>query len=144
MKLKYYLRGLGMGILFATIIMAISSALHKNDISDEEIIKRAEKLGMVKVEATEDENGLWGSTENMNSEDVPSTESKPQNEESTQSEEKKEPSSEKKPSSDKDKDKDKDRQSVRSAYYFCKIFSVYKISYYFSAYNIDNLLYIIS
>lgn len=71
MKLKYYLRGLGMGILFATIIMTISSAIHKNDISDEEIIKRAQKLGMVMTEDTQKDNSLWGSTENTETSAIP-------------------------------------------------------------------------
>ena len=48
MKLKYYLRGLGLGILFTTIVLTI--AFHngqKESLSDEEIIKRAGQLGMV-------------------------------------------------------------------------------------------------
>ncbi len=49
MKLKYYLRGIGVGILFATIILSVSfHASSKTQISDEKIIKRAEELGMVK------------------------------------------------------------------------------------------------
>ena len=71
MKLKYYLRGLGMGILFATIIMTISSVIHKNDISDEEIIKRAQKLGMVMSENSENDNSLWGSTEDTEANALP-------------------------------------------------------------------------
>ncbi|MDO5128120.1 MAG: hypothetical protein Q4D54_10320, partial [Eubacteriales bacterium] len=52
MKLKYFLRGLGSGILFATIIMLaayLTSGGYK--LSDKEIKDRAKKLGM--VEATE-------------------------------------------------------------------------------------------
>ncbi len=49
MKLKYYLRGVGAGILFATIILSVSYQVSsKARLSDAEIIKRAEKLGMVK------------------------------------------------------------------------------------------------
>ncbi len=44
MKIKYYLRGLGTGILFATIIMFISYSYR---MSDSQIKKEAEKLGMV-------------------------------------------------------------------------------------------------
>lgn len=58
MKLKYYLRGLGMGIIFATLIMTISSVIHNNNLSEETIIKEAEKLGMVMPEE-ESESGLW-------------------------------------------------------------------------------------
>lgn len=46
MKLKYYLRGLGLGVIFTTVILAISFGIHGKDISDEEIVSRAEKLGM--------------------------------------------------------------------------------------------------
>ncbi len=66
MKLKYYLRGLGMGILFATIIMTISSVIHNNNLTDEYIIKEAKKLGMVMANETESE-GLFGGTENSDS-----------------------------------------------------------------------------
>ncbi len=45
MKLKYYMRGLGIGILLATLILSISNT--KKNLTDEEIIARAEKLGMV-------------------------------------------------------------------------------------------------
>lgn len=53
MKLKYFLRGLGAGIVFATLIMLVAymtSGGYK--LSDDEIIKRAEKLGMVMEEKT--------------------------------------------------------------------------------------------
>lgn len=46
MKLKYYLRGLGLGVIFTTVILAISFGIHGKEISDEEIVSRAEKLGM--------------------------------------------------------------------------------------------------
>ncbi|MGB8452127.1 MAG: PT domain-containing protein [Anaerocolumna sp.] len=49
MKLKYYLRGVGAGILFATIILSVSYHVSsKSQLSDTEIIKKAEGLGMVK------------------------------------------------------------------------------------------------
>lgn len=50
MKFKYYLRGLGLGILFTTLVLTISFSLHKDEISDDEIIARAKKLGMVMKE----------------------------------------------------------------------------------------------
>lgn len=60
MKLKYYLRGLGMGIIFATLILMISGAIHNNNLSEEEIIQEAKKLGMVMEEETEKVTGaLW-------------------------------------------------------------------------------------
>lgn len=50
MKLKYYLRGLGIGIIVTTIILAISFSGRKEEISDEEVIARATQLGMVMQE----------------------------------------------------------------------------------------------
>lgn len=61
MKLKYYLRGLGMGIIFATLVLTVSSVIHNNNLSDEKIIAEAKKLGMVMPEETEtSQGGLWG------------------------------------------------------------------------------------
>jgi hypothetical protein len=48
MKLKYYMRGLGIGIILTTLLIAIGNP--KKEISDQEVIKRAEALGMVKQE----------------------------------------------------------------------------------------------
>lgn len=45
MKLKYHMRGLGIGIILTTLILTISNA--NNKISDKEIMKRAKALGMV-------------------------------------------------------------------------------------------------
>lgn len=53
MKFKYYLRGLSIGILVTVIIIAVSSALHKDELSDDEIIARAKELGMVMAEDVE-------------------------------------------------------------------------------------------
>lgn len=47
MKLKYYLRGLGIGILVSTIILMIAFSRHPREMSDQEIISRAQELGMV-------------------------------------------------------------------------------------------------
>lgn len=44
MKLKYFIRGLGIGIIFATVVMMIAVSFHTNDANT---IKRAKKLGMV-------------------------------------------------------------------------------------------------
>ena len=71
MKFKYYLRGLGIGILISTIILSISFAMKKNDLSDDEIIARAKELGMVMEDtgkdtipkATETEDEIPKSTE---------------------------------------------------------------------------------
>lgn len=50
MKLKYYLRGLGIGIIVTTIILMISFSGREEEISDEEVIARAGQLGMVMPE----------------------------------------------------------------------------------------------
>ena len=50
MKLKYYLRGLGIGIIITTIIMMIAYSGYTKELTDEEIIARAEALGMVMEE----------------------------------------------------------------------------------------------
>ena len=53
MKLKYYLRGLGIGIIVTTILLMIAFALHKPTMSDADIIARAKQLGMVMPEDEE-------------------------------------------------------------------------------------------
>ncbi len=50
MKLKYYLRGLGIGIILTTIILMIAFSRHTDNLSNEEIIKRAQELGMIMPE----------------------------------------------------------------------------------------------
>lgn len=52
MKLKFYLRGLAIGILFSTIVYAVTSFGDKATLSNAEIIKRAQALGMVMQEDT--------------------------------------------------------------------------------------------
>lgn len=46
MELKYYLRGLGLGIVITAIIMGITSS-RSRAMTDEEIIARAKQLGMI-------------------------------------------------------------------------------------------------
>lgn len=80
MKLKYYLRGLGMGILFATIVMTVSSVVHNNNLSEEKIIKEAKKLGMIMPETEDDgTGGLWATKEDT--EDVIDTETETETQE---------------------------------------------------------------
>ncbi len=61
MRLKYYIRGIGIGITFATLLLTISfyfgkDSLAKEQLSDAEIIKRATELGMVMTEEGLEEN----------------------------------------------------------------------------------------
>jgi hypothetical protein len=46
-KNKYYMRGIGVGILVCALILSISRLNTKTDITDEEIISRARALGMI-------------------------------------------------------------------------------------------------
>lgn len=48
MKLKYYLRGMGIGVIITTLILMVAFHLHQNEpLSDDEIRARAEQMGMV-------------------------------------------------------------------------------------------------
>ena len=46
MKLRYYLRGLGVGILVTAVIMTVALS-KKQPMTDDEVIKRAKELGMI-------------------------------------------------------------------------------------------------
>lgn len=68
MRIKYYIRGIGIGIIFATLVLTISfyfgkGSFAKEKLSDEEIIERATELGMV-MEATTEESTEEGTDEN--------------------------------------------------------------------------------
>lgn len=56
MNLKYYLRGLGIGIIVTALIMGISMGGQKEPLSDEEIKMRASELGMVEESMTLEDN----------------------------------------------------------------------------------------
>jgi hypothetical protein len=47
MKLKYYLRGMGIGIILTAIVMGFALGGRKATVSDAEVIERAKVLGMV-------------------------------------------------------------------------------------------------
>lgn len=54
MKKKYFLRGLGTGIVFTAVILMIATAgKNKNTMTDKEVIKKAYELGMVEKEQVE-------------------------------------------------------------------------------------------
>uniref|UniRef100_UPI004056C133 hypothetical protein n=1 Tax=Agathobacter sp. TaxID=2021311 RepID=UPI004056C133 len=55
MKLKYYLRGIGVGIIAATIILTVSAMGHNHNLTEEQIMEEALKLGMVMPESTQNE-----------------------------------------------------------------------------------------
>ena len=52
MKLKYYLRGMGIGIILTAIVMGFALGGRKTTISDAEVIERAKALGMVDASGT--------------------------------------------------------------------------------------------
>ena len=47
MKLKYYLRGLGIGIIVTAVIMGVSSGGKQTEMTEAQIIAKAKELGMV-------------------------------------------------------------------------------------------------
>ena len=49
MNLKYYLRGLGIGIVVSTLLVGIAAKNQNETLSDEEIRQRASELGMVEA-----------------------------------------------------------------------------------------------
>lgn len=77
MKLKYYLRGLGIGIIVTTVILMISFGKREAKLSDEEIISRAEVLGMVMPEESSE-------TEETETDVLPESEQDPEIPEDTQ------------------------------------------------------------
>lgn len=86
MKKKYFVRGLGIGIIFGALIMlAAYMTSGKGSISDDEVIKRAQELGMVKQseyvlesdvtsEETTAEQTTEAATEKVTTEAPPTTE----------------------------------------------------------------------
>lgn len=73
MRIKYYLRGIGCGIIFSVVIMSIAMGNRgKTQISDAEVIQRAKQLGMVEADdkGKEDKNNLEAATEIETEEDV--------------------------------------------------------------------------
>ncbi len=50
MKLKYYLRGMGIGIILTAIVMGFALGGRKATLSDAEIIQRAKALGMTEAD----------------------------------------------------------------------------------------------
>ena len=53
LKFKYFLRGLGTGIIFATLVCFVAfNTSGSKEISDKEVIERARKLGMVEEKSS--------------------------------------------------------------------------------------------
>ncbi len=94
MKLKYYMRGIGIGVIFATLVLTISfyfgrTAFSSKEMTDEEIIEKATELGMVmpEDEASEDQDNEEETTvegEDVTSEEQPTEEVAPEETEETE------------------------------------------------------------
>ena len=63
MKLKYYLKGIGVGIIFATFVLAISFAFNGDKMSEQEIVEAAMELGMVWPSSQKDDETTSAPTE---------------------------------------------------------------------------------
>ena len=51
MKLMYFLRGVGVGIVFCALILFVAYKTNPVKMSDEDVIKKAKELGMVEADA---------------------------------------------------------------------------------------------
>ena len=72
MKLKYYLRGMGIGIILTAIVMGFALGGRKGAISDAEVIERAKALGMVDPNSgvlTQPTNGDTGNEDDSSTSD---------------------------------------------------------------------------
>ena len=90
MELKYYLRGLGLGIIVTAIIMAVVSP-GSQKMTDAEVIRRAKQLGMTEEKVLSDSAAKKedASNEDASSEDASSEAGSPdENEEQPQEKEK--------------------------------------------------------
>ena len=111
MKLKYYMRGLGIGIVVAAVLMGIALGGDKERLSDDEIMARAKALGMVESSVLADLN-KEKETEN-NPENDTQSEAEDKTQEPSQDEPVKEPQSEQQtdPEEEQQSEPEKEQQS---------------------------------
>ena len=96
MKLKYYLRGLAVGILVTTVVLMIAGKGHGTTMTDDEVIARAKQLGMVMEDSkTGDKEDLFSGKDNQK-EDTESTQSTEKQEQKTENKNDSKPSDESK------------------------------------------------
>lgn len=69
MKLKYYLRGLGIGIVVTVFIM-MAALGNKQPMTDEEVMARAKELGMIENSVLKDIAGKDDESSNVNEQDA--------------------------------------------------------------------------
>ena len=89
MKLKYYLRGLGIGIIVTTIILGSCFSMQKPKMTDAQIIEKASQLGMIMPEQdsavdTETETTEPEETQQKNEQQVATEEIQQQTEQQTE------------------------------------------------------------
>ena len=89
MKLKYYLRGLGIGIIVTTIILASCFSMQKPKMTDAQIIEKASQLGMIMPEqdsvvAAETETTEPEETQQKNEQQVAAEEAQQETEQQTE------------------------------------------------------------
>ena len=80
MKLKYYMRGLGIGILIATIVLSFGNK--KERLSDKEIMAKARELGMIMKEEDNDDDLEKVLDKSLGKEDIEKLVVEPSNEDS--------------------------------------------------------------
>lgn len=79
MRLKYYLRGLGIGIVVTAMIMGVSANGKTESLTDAQIIARAKELGMVDGVLSELPEADTDGTEASDTEEISSEESEGDN-----------------------------------------------------------------
>lgn len=89
MKLKYYLRGLGIGIIVTTIILVSCFSMQKPKMTDAQIIEKASQLGMIMPEqdsvvAAETETTEPEETQQKNEQQVAAEETQQETEQQTE------------------------------------------------------------
>ena len=89
MKLKYYLRGLGIGIIVTTIILGSCFSMQKPKMTDAQIIEKASQLGMIMPEqdsvvAAETETTEPEETQQKNEQQVAAEEAQQETEQQTE------------------------------------------------------------
>ncbi len=89
MKLKYYLRGLGIGIIVTTIILVSCFSMQKPKMTDAQIIEKASQLGMIMPEqdsavAAETETTEPEETQQKNEQQMATEESQQETEQQTE------------------------------------------------------------
>ena len=89
MKLKYYIRGLGIGIIVTTIILVSCFSMQKPKMTDAQIIEKASQLGMIMPEqdsvvAAETETTEPEETQQKNEQQVAAEEAQQETEQQTE------------------------------------------------------------